>query len=263
MKKILWKLDLKKSPIFATAIHNGHCIDSEILRYMKIDESQRLREEDPYTEDFLKFFDNKIVVYRSRFQVDLNRPIYKAIYKKPEDAWGLDIWKELPPENLLQKSYDIYNMFYRKIDFIMNYLLSSFKNIVVLDIHSYNYRRESPYIEAPKEENPDINLGTKTLKNRKKWEKLINRVILEFSKREIDHIKIDIRENIKFGGGYFPYWLHEKFYPNICVLSIEFKKIFMDEWTGTVYKEKVDRIANILNEIEEPILEELDRLERS
>ncbi|WP_281950718.1 N-formylglutamate amidohydrolase [Nitrosophilus kaiyonis] len=262
MKKMLWQIDFKKSPILATAIHNGHYIDPSILEYMKISSKQRLREEDPYTEEFIKFFENKIVVYRSRFQIDLNRPIEKAIYKKPEDAWGLEIYKQLPPKELLEKSYMIYNMFYKEVDFLINSMLDFFKNIVVLDIHSYNYRRKSPYIEEPKSQNPDINLGTKTIKRKKKWQKLIDRVIEEFKKRKIDDINIDIRENVKFKGGYFPYWIHNRFDHRVCVLSIEFKKIFMDEWTGKAYFEKINKIAEILKEIKIPILEELEKLEK-
>jgi len=261
--KLLWKTDIMHSPIFATAIHNGHYVDKEILKYMKISEDQRLREEDPFTENFLKYFNNKLIVYRSRFQVDLNRPFEKCVYLKPEDAWGLDIWEKMPPIELLEKSYNIHKMFYKNMDFIINYLLDRFKNIVVLDIHSYNYRRKSPFKEDPKEKNPDINLGTRTLKNRKKWENLIKAVKDELSRKKIDSMAIDVRENVKFGGGYFPYWLHNRFYPNICVLSIEFKKIFMDEWKGEPYFEKIEKIAEILKELKNPILDQLKRLERS
>jgi len=42
---------------------------------------------------------------------------------------------------------------------------------------------------------------------------------------------------------------------------VEFKKIFMDEWSGEPYIEKIEIIANILKDIKEPILKELNRLE--
>jgi len=114
MKRILWKTQIKSSPILATAIHNGHYIDENLLKYIKIDDNQRLREEDPFTADFIKYFENKLIVYRSRFQVDLNRSKEQSIYKKSENAWGLDIWKELPPKKLLEKSIFIYEMFYNR-----------------------------------------------------------------------------------------------------------------------------------------------------
>jgi hypothetical protein len=41
-----------------------------------------------------------------------------------------------------------------------------------------------------------------------------------------------VRENIKFKGGYFSQWIHENYPENSCVIAIEVKKFFMDEWTG-------------------------------
>ena len=31
---------------------------------------------------------------RSRFEADLNRPRREAIYRKPDDCWGLDVWRD-------------------------------------------------------------------------------------------------------------------------------------------------------------------------
>ena len=45
---------------------------------------------------------------------------------------------------------------------------------------------------------------------------------------------LDVRENIKFDGGYFAQWIGERFPGTVCNLCIEFKKFFMDEWTGTL-----------------------------
>jgi hypothetical protein len=35
-----------------------------------------------------------MITHRSRFEVDLNRPRREAVYRIPEDAWGLDIWRD-------------------------------------------------------------------------------------------------------------------------------------------------------------------------
>ena len=34
----------------------------------------------------------KVVVHRSRFEVDLNRPREAVGLPSPEDAWGLELW---------------------------------------------------------------------------------------------------------------------------------------------------------------------------
>jgi len=44
---------------------------------------------------------------------------------------------------------------------------------------------------------------------------------------------IDIQENIKFKGGYLSQSINNKFSEYGCVISFEFRKDFMDEWTGT------------------------------
>ena len=41
-----------------------------------------------------------------------------------------------------------------------------------------------------------------------------------------------MRENVKFQGRAVSWWVHER-YPGVgCCLALEFKKTFMDEWTG-------------------------------
>ena len=81
------------SPIVATAIHEGHSIRGELSDLFNLTDEERLREEDPFTAEWLNFSDNNIIVHHSRFKADVNRPRDKALYIKPEDAWGLQVWK--------------------------------------------------------------------------------------------------------------------------------------------------------------------------
>jgi len=77
-----------RRPGGATAIHAGHELWAEVESLMKLSESDRLREEDPFTDHWVGVAKNRIVIDRSRFEVDLNRPRDKAIYVDPEDAWA-------------------------------------------------------------------------------------------------------------------------------------------------------------------------------
>ena len=44
-----------------------------------------------------------------------------------------------------------------------------------------------------------------------------------------------MRENVRFPtGGHFPEWVYARWGSRVCTISPEFKKIFMDEWTGQV-----------------------------
>ena len=43
----------------------------------------------------------------------------------------------------------------------------------------------------------------------------------------------DVRCNIRFPtGGHFPEWVYAHWGDKVCTISPEYKKIFMDEWTG-------------------------------
>ena len=71
---------------------------------------------------------------------------------------------------------------------------------------------------------------------------------------------LDVRENVKFRGGAFPAWTHRTFPDSACVLSIEFKKFFMDEWTGEPDEVLVSAIGSALNTTLPGALVELARL---
>ena len=73
------------SPIIATAIHTGHQLRDETADLMVLDERDRLREEDACTHLIGQLVPARVVVNRSRFEVDLNRSPDKAVYQRPED----------------------------------------------------------------------------------------------------------------------------------------------------------------------------------
>ncbi len=257
----LWIMEKGEIPLIATAIHNGHYIRDELKKYMLIDEQNRLREEDPYTSEFTEVSDSKIIVNVSRFEVDFNRPKEKAVYLKPEDAWGLQVWKELLPKEIIERSLKEYELFYRELKQFLDQFVKDSKLFVVYDIHSYNHRRKGK--DAPPEDpekNPEINVGTRTMKNKEKFQPIINRFIDDMRSYNFFGRSLDVRENVKFFGGYFPKWIHEHYPNNTCVLSIEFKKIFMDEWTGEIYPEIFEELKKALKSTVLGVLEELQKL---
>ncbi len=254
----MWIFEEGDIPIFATAIHNGHFVHKDILNFMAISEHDRLKEEDPYTAEFTTIFDCRLVNYLSRFEVDFNRPKSLAVYKTPKEAWGLNLWKSFPPESIINRSLDYYDKFYFQLREFIDRLLEKFEKIVVYDIHSYNYRRTG--IEEPQEYNPDINVGTGTMLKPEIFRTVIDAFISSIKGKDFFGRPFDVRENVKFKGGYFPKWLHTNYPENICVLSIEIKKIFMDENTGEIYPEKILRLKHMLAETIVPVIEALEKL---
>ncbi len=247
MKKRQWIMCHGEGPVVAAAIHDGHDISPEVAARITIDDARRLREEDPVTYRMTSTADNRITVTCSRFMVDLNRPREKAVYRSPEDAWGLHLWREPPTERMIARSLVIYDRFYEELHEYLSFLKERHGFFVVLDLHSYNHRRNGP--DAPPEDpklNPDINIGTQTLLDREPWEPLIKRCIADMRGFDYFGRRLDVRENVKFKGGYMAEWIHKNFAGSALVLSVEFKKIFMDEWTGNVDLIQVERLHTLL-----------------
>ena len=229
-------------PIVGTAIHNGHKVRNYTLNNFAISESQRLYEEDPFTDFFVENFQNKIVVDFSRFEVDLNRSKEHCIYLKPEDAWGLQVRKVTVPDDQIEKSWEIYDDFYRRAKIFFDELIFKHGYFFVYDIHSYNYRRNE--VEADPEKNPEIIIGTSNMDQKfTPISEIIKKSILSNS---FLGRKLDARINVKFTGGNFARWIHHH-YPNkgICI-SLEFKKIFMNERTAEVDVSVQHKLREIL-----------------
>ncbi len=90
---------------------------------------------------------------------------------------------------------------------------------------------------------PQINIGTQH--NHKKWRTLTDQV-LEALQTGKDGQVYDVRENVKFKGGFLSAYLNAKFGDKGCIFSIEFRKDFMDEWTGEVYPQKLQEYKQLL-----------------
>jgi N-formylglutamate deformylase len=89
----VWRLHEGHGPVVAVALHHGHDLRPEVAKLIALDEAERLREEDPYTGGWTDIADTGVVVERSRFEVDMNRPRDLAVYLEPERAWGLRVWR--------------------------------------------------------------------------------------------------------------------------------------------------------------------------
>jgi hypothetical protein len=135
--------------------------------------------------------------------------------------------------------------------------------LVVLDLHTYNHRREGPNAApASALENPEVNIGTGTLADRARWAPLIDRFITDLCGFDFQGRSLDVRENVKFKGGQFGRWVHEKFPQSGCALSIEFKKFFMDEWSGEPSPDQVQAIRQALSSTIPGLLDSLAAMKR-
>ena len=231
--------------VIALAVHNGHDLRPDLARRIGPDESTRLREEDPHTGLVASLFEPNVVVHRSRFELDLNRPREKAIYLDPADSWGLDVWPERLDEEQVSRSLELYDDFYDRLGSFLDTMVSEEGGFVLYDIHSYNHRREGPGgPPAPPEENPTVNLGTGTLPER--WKTVADAFVETMRQARFNHAPLDVRENTRFRGGHLAAWVHQHYGEVGCALAIELKKVFMDEWSGELYPDRLAELGNAL-----------------
>jgi N-formylglutamate amidohydrolase len=250
-------------PLVACAIHAGHEVREEVGRLLRLDQRQRQYEEDPFTNRWTPIAPTRVVVARSRFEVDLNRPRNKSVYLGPEDAWGLEVWESRPTQELVDGSLAIYDAFYSQWGELLDQLVARHRRVVVFDLHSYNHRREGPGgPAADPDQNPEINLGTRTM-DRRRWARVVDRVLAELREAEYLDRRLDVRENVRFFGGNLAAWSHRTYPQSVCVLSVEVKKIFLDEWTGALDEPRFQAIGEALRRAAAGALDELENRDRA
>ena len=250
---IIWTETLGESPIVAVAIHDGHALSAGVEALIRLDAGERLREEDPATGRLAEVAQTSVVVGLSRFEVDMNRPRESAVYRTPDDAWGLQVWDEAVPESVARASLEKYDAFYTHLRELLLALVRTHGRFVVFDIHSYNHRRGGPDADpAPSEANPQINVGTAAL-NRELWGPVVDAFIESMSAREVAGEKLDVRENVRFKGGYLSRWVAENFPTTGCALAIEFKKTYVDEWSGEIDEARLEELRQALKATIAPV----------
>ena len=220
-------------PVLATAIHDGHGLRPDVAAAMCLPEADRLREEDPFTGQAVKGVPTHIIAHRSRFEFDLNRPAETAVYTTPEQSWGLQVWRSEPDRALVADSLAIHAAYYRMLGDLLDGIVETEGRFVLIDAHSYNHRRDGPDAQAtPQADAPDINIGTFSMP-RSDWAFLLDPLMDEMRRFDFNGRNLDVRENVAFQGkGEQTRFVHDRYPGRGCAIALEFKKFFMDEWTG-------------------------------
>ena len=228
-----WDLVVADGPVIATAIHDGHTLRESLRAHVALDDDARWREEDPLTSLLTQVGDTRLRVRRSRFEIDLNRPRAEAVYTGPEACWGLEVWKGPLDEAEREASLALHDRFYDMIGELLDRTVARWGSALLIDIHSYNHRRDGPdAAPAAQDANPDIELGITTL-DPGRWGETAKRFANVLRRHPVRGALPDVRCNVRFPtGGHFPEWVYAHWGDRVCTISPEYKKIFMDEWTG-------------------------------
>ncbi len=229
-----WTVQRGPGPVLATAIHDGHELRDEVAQAMVLPAADRLREEDPFTGQAIVDVPTHIVVHRSRFECDLNRGPVDAVYERPEQSWGLEVWSDVPPRAMTERSLAYHAAYYRMLRQVLDEIAAEHERFVLIDVHSYNHRRDGPAGAAtPQEDAPDINIGTFSMP-REQWNLLLDPLMEAMRGFDFNGRRLDVRENVAFQGkGEQTRFVHEHYPGTGCAIALEFKKFFMDEWSGT------------------------------
>ena len=229
-----WTVQHGPGPVVATAIHDGHDLRPEIAGQMALSDADRLREEDPFTGDAVRGVAQHVIAHRSRFEFDLNRDRDNAVYRTPEQSWGLQVWNSgALDDGLVTGSLDLHGAYYRMLGDLLDGVVERHQRFLVIDVHSYNHRRDGPDgVPTSQDKAPDINIGTFSMP-REEWAWLVDPLMEAMAEFDFNGRRLDVRENIAFQGkGEQTRFVHHRYPGRGCAIALEFKKFFMDEWTG-------------------------------
>jgi hypothetical protein len=242
-----WTVQHGPGRVVATAIHDGHGLSPAVAEAMALPDSERLREEDPFTGEAVLDVPSHVVVHRSRFEFDLNRAPDEAVYVTPDQSWGLKVWKHEPGTEFVARSLAIHSDYYRMLAQLLDGVASRHERFALIDVHSYNHRRDGADGDpAAQESAPDINIGTFSMP-REHWAFLIDPLIEALSEVDFNGRKLDVRENVAFEGkGYQTRFVHERYPLRACAIAFEFKKFYMDEWTGVPDEREVAAMRRVI-----------------
>ena len=218
---------------------------------MKLADLDRLREEDPFTGQAIVDVPTHVIARRSRFEFDLNRGVDGAVYETAEQCWGLDVWHAASLDRaIVERSLQIHAAYYRMLGQLLDEVAAEYPRFVLIDVHSYNHRRDGPDgAPTPQDESPDINIGTFSMP-RDQWASLIDPLMQAMSDFDFNGRHLDVRENVAFQGkGEQTRFVHDRYPGKGCAIALEFKKFFMDEWSGEPDPAELAAMRRFINHI--------------
>lgn len=244
-----WTLARGDGPVLATAIHDGHAVRPALAGRFALDDAGRLREEDPFTGHAIQDAPNRFIAHRSRFEVDLNRPLATAVYRTPDQCWGLEVWRTPLTDDEVEASRDYHRRVYEELGRVTDQLAGDGPAFVVLDVHSYNHRRDGPDAPpTPDEQAPDINIGTFSMP-RERWAHVVDPFVAYLADYDFNGRRLSVAENLAFQGkGEWARFVHDRHPRQGCAIAFEFKKFFMDEWTGAPDPDELDGMRRLVRD---------------
>ena len=231
---------VEPSSYLGVVLHSGNRVRPDILEIMEVNSKERFREEDPYMDRFIRNFPMQLIARDSRFEYDLNWEKDYAIYEYGKKKWGLQVWKRPLTQEEVETTLRKYHEFHSLLDIVISHMLKNSSTVLLFDMHSFSYQRNERK-NWWEDKKPELNLGTRSV-NRRLFAPQIDLFLKSISGSTLDGHPLRIAENELFPGGYLTHKMALAYDEKVLVFAIEYKKIFMDEWTGELYKDKIDTL---------------------
>lgn len=223
----------KYVPYCCTATHSGSRLREELKKKILLNDFQRWYEEDPFTNSFIESMPITIVANDSRFEYDLNRKPEDCIYTY---AWGNKVWETNLTEQEIETSRQKHAGYYQILHALVTVLEEMFKECIVYDIHSYNYKRID-------RDTPVFNIGTENI-NMLKYNEVVEDWLKQLNAIELPELNVYAAQNdVFYGRGYNLEYINNHF-ENTLVLATEIKKVYCDELTGNEYPHIINKLKH-------------------
>ncbi|MFC1691301.1 N-formylglutamate amidohydrolase [Nanoarchaeota archaeon] len=220
--------------ILLLTIHSGTWVPHNIEKKLSIPHKSRITEEDVDTHKIY----NKLVLEKggiwidnkqSRFVIDLNRSLEKAIYADNSEDWLNKVWSEKLTKAEIEDIYSSYTDFY----FMLSKLVQSYNFNIVFDAHSMKDLAGRP----------NISFGTEYIP------KFYMPIVKSMQKKMIELGYKPVLLNTPYHGGYILKWLSEKF-SNVFICSMEINKnLYMTKDRSKSISRKVEKLSRDLTNI--------------
>lgn len=224
-------------PYVCTAVHAGQKLRKDLTERCLLTPKERLREEDPFTDQLIDSFPIVIIGRDSRYEYDLNRDPEACIY---DTAWEKKVWKRALTNSQKRTSRAKHASYYRILTALINTLEKSFGGCLLFDVHSYNWQiRQHPQA-------PVFNIGTAHI-DVSRWRLPLAVLEKNLAMIELPNLETQVERNALFEGrGYQASFLRENF-TNTLVIPIDIKKIFMDEENGEPFPLVLEQLQHGLH----------------
>lgn len=239
------------SQTLGIALHAGSRVRPGLHGVIGITPGERSREEDLFTDRFVKDFPLVITGMDSRFEYDLNREEEQCIYPSDREKWGLRVWKRPLTEEERRETHAKYREFHHLLDITIAYIIRKYGSALLYDIHSFCYQRNGA-VQWWKDSKPEINLGTRNI-DRGYFAPQVEAFIQGVSGILLEGHQLRVGENEVFPGGYLTRKYGATHPRDVLVLAVEYKKIFMDEINGTLFPEHLEVLKSNLLKTRERI----------